>query len=609
MRRRLGIFRWRAVGPLLLFLVLLLGLWLIFADTLARRGAQSSLSTLLGTEVDIASLRIRETDAAIDLGGLAIADPRDPRRNLLEAGTITLNLDPLPLAEKKLVIDQFRLSGLRFLTTRATPARPAEPGSPAGQLLAETRAWARDKFQLPSLALGRIDTLKQLVLHPDQLQSLRAATGLAARADSVEAGYQQGLAQLQLGPLLDSSTSLVTRLAATDPKQLGLAGTQQAVSAVRQTIDRVRQARSGLTGLEQVTRTGLAGLQRGFGDVQTARERDYATARGLMQLPSLDAPSIGAALFGQESTDYFQQALYYGRVAQRYVPPGLQPWNRPGPSRTRRRGTTVEFPREHEYPGFLLRQGEIDVATGATGQNQFSAAVAGISSQPALYGRPATLSGRGSLGGAQPVNLDLAMVSRHFGDHPADSLGARIDGVNLPPIAIPSLPLSVRPGPSRVSFSFALTGDRLAGHWQVDARQASWQADSAPPAGGSPVAELVWQAVRGLTTLQVRADLGGTIEQPTLSVRSNLDDAIAARLQALAGEALVRATARARAAVDQLAGPKLTALEGRLQGLTSQVASRVPAEAGRLNEVERRLQGELKRLAGSVVGRITLPKL
>jgi uncharacterized protein (TIGR03545 family) len=608
MSPRLKIFRWRAVGPLLLFLVLLLVLWAVFGDTLVRRGTQSSLSTLLGTEVDIASLRIRETDAAVDLGGLAIADPRDPRRNLFEAGTITVDLDPLPLTQKKLVIDRFRLSGLRFFTTRAIPARPAAPGNPAGQLLAETRAWARDKFQLPSLALGRIDTLKQLVLHPDQLQSLQTARGLAARADSVGTGFEQGLAQLQLGPLIDSSTRLVTRLTATDPRQLGLAGTQQALSAVRQAIDGVKQARTGLSQLEQASRSGLAGLQQGLRDVQAARERDYAMAQGLLQLPSLDAPNIGAALFGQASTDYFQQALYYGRVAQRYVPPGLQPWNRPGPSRIRLRGTTVEFPKEHEYPGFLLRQGQIDAAIGPTGQKQFSAAVAGITSQPSLYGRPATLSGHGRLGGEAPVDLDLAVVSRHFGDHPADSLAARVDGVDLPSIAIPSLPLSVRPGPSRVSFAFALAGEQLKGHWAVEARQAAWQADSGAPGNQSPTARLVWEVVRGLTTLQVRADLGGTIQQPTLSVHSNLDDAIAARLKALAGEALARATARARAAVDQLANQQLTALEGQLQGLTTQVTGKLPAEAGRLDEVDRRLRTELKRLAGSAIGGIQLPK-
>src|SRR6185436_3569296 len=143
-RRRHKIFRWRAVGPLLFFLLLFGLAWLIFSDRVARRLVAADLSETLGTEVDVAQLRIRETDAAIDLGGLAVADPRNRMRNLLEAGTITLRLDPAPLVEKKFVVNQLTLSGLRFLTARKTPARPADPNSPTGKLLSEVLSWAEE---------------------------------------------------------------------------------------------------------------------------------------------------------------------------------------------------------------------------------------------------------------------------------------------------------------------------------------------------------------------------------------------------------------------------------------------------------------------------------
>src|SRR5690606_12975956 len=121
---RFKIFRWRAVGIILLALLPLVVCWVLFGDRFVRAQVEDNLSLTLGTQVDIGSLRIREGDVAVDIGELTIADPRNRNRNLLEAGTITLDLDPVPLAEKKLVIDQVRLSGLRFLTRRTTPARP-----------------------------------------------------------------------------------------------------------------------------------------------------------------------------------------------------------------------------------------------------------------------------------------------------------------------------------------------------------------------------------------------------------------------------------------------------------------------------------------------------
>lgn len=603
------LFRWRAVGPLLLFGALLVVLWVIFADSIARSQAESNLSDILGTEVDIASLRIRESDAAVDIGGLAIADPRDPRRNLFEAGTITFDVDPIPLTEKKVVIDELKLSGLRFLTARKTPARPASPNSPAGQLLRETEQWARDKFQFPKLALGRIDSAKNLVLNPDQLGSVKAATALLGKVDSTRDAFEGSLQELQFKPLLDSSTALAGRLAKSDPRQLGITGVRDAASDVQQAIDHLKQAKTRLASLEQTAKGSLGALQRGLSEVGAARERDYAFAKSLLDLPSFDAPNIGASLFGQQSTDYFQQALYYAKVVQRYIPPGLQPWSRPGPSRTRLAGTTVEFPKMAHYPRFLLKQGAIDLATGGAAQNQFKASFAGITSQPVLYGHPATLQASGRLGAESPVSVDLAGLSRHFGKAPTDSVVAHVRGVTLPAISIPGLPFAVNPGRSAVGFAFSLTGDRLAGAWEVSSDQATWTTDSSRLKSASLVESTVWRVVSGLSQLRVHAELSGTIDAPTLHVGSNLDQAIAERLRGLVGEELGRAEQKARAAVDALVDQQVTALRGRVTGLTTHIADRLPAERSQLDGAQKSLETQLKRLAGSAAGGLRLPKL
>ncbi len=604
----LGVFRWRAVGPLLLFTGALVVLYLLFAERMARRETESSLSDLLGSEVDLASFRIRARDAAIDLGGLAIADPRDPNRNLFEAGTITVDLDPLPLLEKKVVIDELRLSGLRLLTPRKTPARPAAPNSPGAALLRETGQWAREKFQFPKLALGRIDTVKSLVLHPDQLGTVRAAKSLLGSVDSTQATFEQSLAALQLKPLVDSSAALATRLAQTDPKQLGVVGARAAITDIQRAIDRVKQARTSLAGLDSSVRRSVGVLRQGLEAVNAARQQDYAMAKGLLNLPSFDAPNIGASLFGAQSTDYFQQALYYAKVVERYVPPGLQPWNRPGPQRTRLAGTTVEFPKDRAYPRFLLRKGAIDLATGSSAEQEFRAAFAGITSQPELYGRPATLSASGRLAGEHPVAVTLAGMSRHFGKTPRDSLVATVQGVSLPAIPFPGLPFTVNPGPSTVGFAFSLAGDRLTGSWDVTADRATWSSDPARLASASLVESTVWQVVRGLSVLRVHAELGGTVEHPTLTVRSNLDEAIAARLRGLVGEALATAEQRARGAVDAAVAQQVAALQGRVNDLQAQTLKRLPVERGQLDEVQKKLESTLTHLAGSTVGGLKLPK-
>lgn len=273
---RFRIFRWRAIGPLLLFFLLLVVLWMLFADAFARRQAQDSLEDMLGTQVDLDRLTIREADVAVDLAGLAIADPRDPMRNLLEAGGITIDLDPVPLAEKKIVIDRLSLTGLQFLTARREPARPADPNSPAAKLLAETAGWAREKFQFPKLVMGRVDSVKNLVLNPEQLGTVQAAQALAGRVDSVKGDFEQQVSALNVKDLVDSATALANRLATLDPKKLGVSGIQSTVSSVRQTVQRLERTERALGDLEKTARTSLGALQAGLGDVNEARKRDYA---------------------------------------------------------------------------------------------------------------------------------------------------------------------------------------------------------------------------------------------------------------------------------------------------------------------------------------------
>lgn len=606
---RFKLFRWRAIGPLLLFCLLLVVLWVAFADALARRQAEAALSDMLGTQVDIGRLTIRETEAAVQVDRLAIADPRDPRRNLLEAGSVVIDLDPVPLTEKKLVIDRLSLQGLEFLTARKTPARPADPNSPAGRLLSQTGNWAREKFQIPSLVMGRLDSARSLALDPGQLGTIKAAEALAARVDSTRRAFEEDLGQLQVQALVDSSTALAGQLAALDPRKLGVAGVQRTVASVRQSMDRLRRTESRLKDLEQSARGSLDALRQGLQEVDAARQRDYAFARSLLQLPGLDAPEVSAALFGAPSLSYFEAALGYARILERYVPPGLQPWKRPGPTRTRLDGTTVEFPRLAEYPRFLLKQGDVDLTVGGPVPGKLQATAGGITSQPALIGVPATVGIAGTLGAERQVGVQVAAMARHFGNNPKDSLAARLTGVSLPTIRFPNLPFGVNPGASTLSASFSLAGDRLQGSWEVVSSRATWLADSARLKNASPVEGIIWRVISGLTTLRVRAELGGSIEHPTLAIRSNLDEAIAGQLRALVGAEVAKAERKAREAVDQLVAQQADAAQVRIAGLTAQVSERLPLERGQLDAAHQRLESEVRRLTRGAAGGLSLPKL
>ncbi|HEX3232659.1 MAG TPA: hypothetical protein VHR41_00585, partial [Gemmatimonadales bacterium] len=500
--------------------------------------------------------------------------------------------------------------GMRFGTARRVPARPVKGGGFAPQALRAVRQWTQ-QFDVPLLQLTPIDTIKRLVLNPTQLGTVQAAQGLVARTDSTRRALEQGFTQIDVRGTVDSARTLADRLAATDPRKLGLDGTRQAIQSVQETLKHLDQAKQQVNGLQRQVTQGVQLLGTGVQGLDEARRKDYAFARSLLKLPSFSAPDIGNAFFGKVSIERFQQALYWTELARHYMPPGLLPREDPGPQRLRAAGKTIGFPKEHTWPAFLVQLAQIDFAIGGGNplRGAYQASVRGLTSTPALYGRPMTVTAHRSAAGSAIADIDVSGVINHLSSSPRDSVAARLRGVTLPSFDIPGLPFRLAPGTGAATLAFALKGDQLFGRWGIGSSNVAWALDNARGRPLNDLEGLVWRVVSGLKQLDVDAQVRGTISAPRLSVRSNLDDAIAARLKAVIGEEVAKAEAMARAKVDSLVSDKVEPVKRQIAALQTQATQRVSGQQQQLDKVRADLQAQLKRLTGGLAPGITLPKI
>jgi uncharacterized protein (TIGR03545 family) len=604
------IFRWKAIGPLALFLAIVGILVWLFAEPIAEDTTEEVGTELLGTQVDIGKLDIRANEAAVDLRALEIADPFDLARNLVQAEEIRLKLDPLALAEKKLVVENFQLSGVRFGVPRKTPAQPVEGDGFAPQALRSVKQWAQ-QFDVPLLKLTPIDTVRQLVLNPTQLTTVRTAQALAGRADSARKGLEQSFQQLDVTGTVDSARALATRLRATDPRKLGLDATRRAVDEVRASLKRLEAAKQRVSDLERQVQGGVGSLTGGLRNLDEARKKDYAFARSLLKLPTFSAPEIGEAFFGKVSIDRFQQALYYTELARRYMPPGLLPKQDPGPDRLRASGATVRFPKEQEWPKFLVQLGRVDLEIGGDSplRGAYEAVIEGLTSDPTLYGKPTVVRTSRTAEGSAIAGIDVSAVIDHVNpERVRDSVTARLRGVELPRLGVPGLPFDLIPGRGAARLDFTLRNDQLSGRWSLSSDQVVWALDSAGPRLNQ-LEGLVWRVVSGLKELSVDARVSGALRSPKLAVSSNLDRAIADRLEAVIGEEIAKAEKLVRAKVDSVVAERVEPVRRQIADVRSQAESRLGLERKRLADVERELQAELKRLTSGLAPGIKLPRI
>ena len=582
------IFRWRAIGPLLLFALLGGVLWLVFADRIARRAAERIGTAIVGAKVEIQDLHIDLKNGDVTVRGLTVASPHEALKNLFQADELVADIDVVPLLEKKVVIDRLAANGLRFGTPRTTDGRMAgRPDGISGRVLAETQRWS-EQFQVPALQLatGKIDVG---TLDPRNLSAIPAAQALTARADSSRRAWQSGLDNLRLGAAVDSAKATLARLRTARATDLA------ALNEARRAIDQLKQARNRVTVLERGVTSGAAVLRAGVAGVDSAKQRDYAFARGLLKLPSLDAPEIGLALFAPTAVAQFQRALYWTQLARAHMPPGLLPRADVGPPRTRRSGSTVRFPRAHALPGFLLRSAELSFQLDPTAPQpkRYAGRLTGLTSDPALYGRPTLFE-------ASAPAVSAGAMLDHVHAPARDTAGATVQGVRLPVFQLPSLPVRLDPGQGTAQLGFALRGDTIRARWGVRSTHVQWARDSG--AARSTVTDLVWTTLSRITDLQVDAGVSGTLASPRLSVRSNLDEAIAARLRAMVGDEVAAAERRLRAEVDRQVDPVIAPARARVTAVQTEVTARLAEQRGKLDQAQKDLEARIREMT-----RIRLP--
>ncbi|MBI4420755.1 MAG: hypothetical protein HY560_08015, partial [Gemmatimonadetes bacterium] len=387
------LFRWKAIIPLVLLAALMALGWVFYADWAVERAVERVGAEIVGARVDLAGAAIRLGRGSVVLRGLQVTDPGSPMQNLVEAEEIVAAISPLPLLEKKVVIDSVAGRGVRFGTPRKMSGALPRPSATTGLVARRISEWA-DQIRIPSFSLAGLGQAVNIpAISTDSLRTLAQARAVTGAADSARRGWEQQLQGMDPRPQIDSARALADRLKGADLRSLGVQGARQEVTSARATVEALNRTIGRVKALEQSVSSGVASLKSTVAALDQARQADYAFARGLVKLPSLDAPDISPALFAEVGLEHLKPMLYWLAVAEHYLPPGLDPRARSGPDRVRAAGLTVQFPRARAYPGFLLRYADADLTLG--GENvaagTYRAQLAGLTTEPALYGRPLQL--------------------------------------------------------------------------------------------------------------------------------------------------------------------------------------------------------------------------
>jgi uncharacterized protein (TIGR03545 family) len=560
--------RWTYLVPRLLVVGLVWAFFTWVFDPLVRRGVVATAEAVNGARVDVSGLETEFFPPRIDMTGVAVADESNPDANRFQFDTLRVRLDGSALLERRWVVKEAAVEGLRFGTPRATSGR-----------LDETNSDSADWFDSPQLdALrGRIGTVgrawleqlenyAQAKLDPRQLETVRTADALEMQWRARFEAYRVRLEDVEL------------RVRAVRDGVKADGNTLQKIEAYRRAAVEVDQ----LLAEAQQIRGELSALYRQAGldvvQIEQAKQRDLESLKEIGSILKFDKDAIAEALLGEEVLGHVEDAAGWVRWAREQFA------NRPElPEPERSRGIDIAFTLPDPRPSFVLQRLTLTgTATRDGVEMPYRGELRDVTSDAPLHGRPTTFAL--DVGGPMPVQLALATdttgklprydVTAHCTlPQPKQFTLGRDDEFNV----------AIAGGATRWDAKWSLVGDRLAGTMTVvqqDVRVTTpdTPAETSPPVQTvgfrfDPAAQFdpkqlgrraIESALGGVTEIRAEAVLSGTLDEPQWTLHSDLGRRVADGLERFLADELVRQSDALRGQVETLARQETAELQAML---------------------------------------------
>lgn len=553
--------RWWGLGVFAAVVGGLLAVFLLFADTLVRWTVEAGGTRAVGAQVEVAEADVGFSPARLELQDLAVTNPDEPMRNAVEIERVAFDIDWIGVLVDRVHIDDLALEGVRFGTERETSGAIArtERAVDRGGLFKQ----ARERAEIPPLEVPSADK----VLERESLRSPAVISEARSEIEQRETRLSKRVAELpgdeQLQDYrqrLDEATAdgdTVARLKAA--KEL-----RDLSKAIRDDLDRLKAVR-------KETSESVGAARRLASEAGQAPQNDIDRLYRKYTDPKAVAGELAHYLLGPKVEDWLNQSWYwYDRISP-YLGSGAEgdadgPESAPAP---RRPGRNVVYPEAWTEPRLLVRRVAL---SGAARGGELDGRITDIAAPATRWGEPLRLDLTGA-GVAGVEKLQMAAIVDRRSEEEArseldfDAAGANITGLRL------GADNGLRAEQGRADFRVqgSITGGALDLELRSVLQQATFRVAEGTPAILGEVATALGDA----GNIDIGADIGGTLQDPTLDLTSSLDELLGPllrqRLEESAGgfrDSLTNAiTQRTEGPLQELnaASEGLQAIEGRVQ--------------------------------------------
>lgn len=576
-------------GPVLGTLGAVLIVWALvfcFFDPMLKHALIAGGQAAAGAKVEIGSVRSKWLKGTLEIKGIAVADRDQPMKNLVGFTRLAFSLDMSAAVRGKGVVREAALEGLRLGTARKRSGELGNPPPPTALRAVIYNQIAPAKsaaIEVKSNAIGEVDAAK--------LQGLKKLDDAKTKSKEIEERWK-GKAH---------EAKAIEKEAKEISEQLKSIGGGDIFKKARAASDAQKRLKALIARVDSQkaeAQNDIAQAQSLLKQAEDLRKQDLNGLLAAAGLPTLDSSDLARRLLGAQTASRLNTAMKWMRIAREKA--AARKASAP-PRATRREGVNIEFPRAHSYPQYLLENakitGTLDGVMG--GALDLTGVLDGVTSNPKLYGKPATLTMQGRSASGPGVTLAGRL------DQQNDPVGVVVDftgsGFSLAGTTLGDGEIggALTAGTAKLKGRLASAGEEWSGEVFVEASGVVLEPKVAL---GGTAGTLVADALKSLTSFNVRVGISGREDDLKLAFSSNAGEVIAAAMRKAVSGQLEAQKKILEGKLAAIYGDKGKDAQASVNGLAGKLLGPLDAQKGALNK-------QLQEAVGKALGGQGLDKL
>lgn len=485
----------------------------LFAETLVKSAIEQTGSTMLGAEVNVASVALQYSPLMLTINNLEATDAEQPSHNMFSFKQATAGIDIWQYLLGKTIVEQLDVEQLELMTKRSRVGEVFRHSKDDKQQpIADESILPSMDVQLPDIKSILDDGNLLTVKAAEQLQTSYGEEKLKLSALEETLPSKAKLAAYQvkvknIGKMKVKSLADFNQVKAEfDSLKKEFKADQVTVNAAKKQLIESKQR-----------------IAKQLNTLKNAPQQDWQAIEKKYQLDNVNTEDFAHILFGEQARGYYQKAeKLYQRIA-----PLLNSDNETKESKEKQqseKGRFIHFDENAPLPTFLIKQATLSMVLD---QGDFEIIAAELTHQH-WYRNKASKVDINSTNLANGANGSSARVDSQFefaqnGDVSGQGqwLIKQLVLENMPLTDAKSLALTLTKGELSGSGKFNLSQNNIGSNNHFVLTKASYQGEAE-----TKFANILLDTFKSLNELTLDVDVMGEIEQPKWSISSSLDKAV-----------------------------------------------------------------------------------